>query len=386
MVNKNKDTAHEEKKRKGVRKDGLLQKSICIGVDSETGKRKFKVVYGKSKAELTRKAAVIIDSVEMGIYADDKHKTLESYAKHWLLAYKADVSASTRHGYNNIIKNHLGPCKFIRLKDLKKSDLQIQLNSLSSPELKRRFKLTLNQILETAIEDGLIYRNVCRNIVVPPLERAKKRALTELEEKAIEKADLSQKERAFIELLKYTGIRKGEALALTKSDIDLKNNRIHINKALSFNGNSPSIGNVKTYAGNRDIDILSPLRPSLEEYLSTLKTLIIFPNRSGQSMSKTSSRKFWEVIYRKLNTAAGGTHKYEDGKLVYMIEPIKGLTPHIFRHNYATILYYAKVDLKDAARILGHADIRMIIDVYAHLDKQKSDSTNKIEEYLAKIG
>ena len=38
---------------------------------------------------------------------------------------------------------------------------------------------------------------------------------------------------------------------------------------------------------------------------------------------------------------------------------IDNLTPHIFRHTYATILYNASVDVKSAQRFLGHADINM---------------------------
>lgn len=68
-----------------------------------------------------------------------------------------------------------------------------------------------------------------------------------------------------------------------------------------------------------------------------------------------------------------------------IIDAVPGLTPHIFRHNYATNLYYAGVDLKEAQRLLGHADAKTVIEIYTHLDKEKSNSAPKIEEYFKKI-
>lgn len=50
---------------------------------------------------------------------------------------------------------------------------------------------------------------------------------------------------------------------------------------------------------------------------------------------------------------------------------IDNITPHMFRHTYATILYNAGVDVKSAQRFLGHADINMTLKIYTHLSQQK---------------
>ena len=92
-------------------------------------------------------------------------------------------------------------------------------------------------------------------------------------------------------------------------------------------------------------------------------------------MSKTVYRRFWDRIYRKLQTAAG----YQG----VGPNPIDGLTPHIFRHNFATMLYYAGVDVKEAQRILGHSDSRTTIEIYTHLDQEQSKSKNKMEAFIA---
>ena len=43
------------------------------------------------------------------------------------------------------------------------------------------------------------------------------------------------------------------------------------------------------------------------------------------------------------------------------------LTPHIFRHNYCTMLYYAGVDVKEAQRLMGHSSIKITLEIYTHL-------------------
>ena len=55
----------------------------------------------------------------------------------------------------------------------------------------------------------------------------------------------------------------------------------------------------------------------------------------------------------------------------------------MFRHEYATMLYYSGIDLKEAARLMGHTDIKLILEIYADLDSKLSKSTDKLEQFLA---
>lgn len=57
----------------------------------------------------------------------------------------------------------------------------------------------------------------------------------------------------------------------------------------------------------------------------------------------------------------------------------KRVTPHIFRHSYATAAWY-NTELKDAeiGQVLGHKDGRMVRDVYLHIDEK--ETARKLEE------
>lgn len=92
-------------------------------------------------------------------------------------------------------------------------------------------------------------------------------------------------------------------------------------------------------------DILYDL---ISGYVKCLENLYLFTTEAGAICSKTSFVYTWPSIMRKLNKTAGGKDD---------IKPIIGLTPHILRHDYATSLYYAGVDIKEAQYLLGHSDI-----------------------------
>lgn len=365
------------------RADGRYKKAIYLGNDAD-GKRLYKYVYAKSKEELEAKAADIIYHVKNGIYADDKGLTVGSWASKWIDIYKTTVSSNTLNGYNNIIKNHIADIKDIKLQDLKKTDVQIAINKLSGHyDLQRRLKLTMNQMLEAAIDEGLVYKNVARNVVLPRQEKKEKRTLTEIEKTSIDNADFTLREKAFVYLLLHTGMRRGEALALTINDIDFTNDIIKINKSLAFGNNQSVVKSPKTKGSYREIDMLSKLKPVLLEYINTINTLYLFTNENGTTMSRMGYKRMWDSIYAKLNIAAGGKSVLKEREYTHEVDLLNGLTPHIFRHNFATVLYYAGVDVKDAQRILGHSDIKTTLNIYTHLDKNKSKSKSKLELYMA---
>ncbi|MDR0396667.1 MAG: tyrosine-type recombinase/integrase, partial [Oscillospiraceae bacterium] len=47
------------------------------------------------------------------------------------------------------------------------------------------------------------------------------------------------------------------------------------------------------------------------------------------------------------------------------------ITAHYLRHDYATRLYEAGIDIPTAMRLLGHADYNTTVKVYTHISKEK---------------
>jgi integrase len=88
------------------------------------------------------------------------------------------------------------------------------------------------------------------------------------------------------------------------------------------------------------------------------------PTDKNKWMSKSSYVRFWNGIIKAMGA--------ED------------LTAHIFRHNYATMLYYSNVSIKMAAKLMGHNSINMIMEIYAHLDEMQERTAEKLNDVFKK--
>ncbi|MCT4544593.1 MAG: site-specific integrase [Vallitalea sp.] len=359
------------------RKDGRYCANIQTGYDEITGKRKFKTIYAYSIADLERKKADIIVKLEKGILVEDKGITVEQWANKWIDTYKTGKSYKTYQMYDNVIRNHINKeLGSIKVKDLKQIHIQKLINdrhAIGRTRLLEQIKITINQILESAIDNNLIYKNVCRSIEMPSKIKKEKRALYDYEKSSLKKADLTLMQSSLVNILYYCGLRRGEVLGLTKNDI--KNDKIDINKTLVFEKNKGVIKPMpKSEAGIRKIPIPKELNAILTPYLNSINTLYLFTKKDGTIMTESSFRKLWTRIINKMNIANGGTDK---------LKTITGLTPHVFRHNYATFLYYAGIKIKDAQYLLGHKSVDITLNIYTHLDKENNETIQKLDSYFA---
>ena len=69
----------------------------------------------------------------------------------------------------------------------------------------------------------------------------------------------------FAFFLLYTGLRRGELLALKWEDIDFENHVINVRQAVTYGGNQPKIKTPKTQAGNRKVALLDVLEAELKK-------------------------------------------------------------------------------------------------------------------------
>lgn len=347
------------------RADGRYATSIQVGHRSD-GKPKLKTLYGKTIRELENKVAEFKSLQNKGIVVDDKSLTLGEWAKKWLELYKKNKSYNTYEMYRNAVGTHIIPTiGNMRLGSLKKHMLQELLNKLVEDGKERTaevVRLTLNQIIASAIDEQYIYVDITRGLTLPKKTKKEKRALTDDELIALKDANLTAKERAFAGLMIYAGLRRGEALALTLSDIDLQNRIIHVNKTVIFKKNTPEIKNTpKSDSGVRDVPIPDELYLILKTYLMECvgAKYIFTMERTGELISMSSLRKLWGRIITKANLSTD-------------------VTPHICRHTYATKLFYGGVDAKTAQKLLGHANISMTLDIYTHLQSDAEDVRQQI--------
>lgn len=292
---------------------------------------------------------------------------METWAANWLEIYKKSNEKKTIKNYESIIKLHINPkLGAIKLKDLTQLDIVDLLNDMKEKGITktRNYTLqTINQILNKAIENNLINRNVALGIKLPAHKAKEKKILPNNIIKKI--CDLSEEnEDAFMFMfLIYTGLRRGELVPLTIKDIDLKNKTITINKAIHYEHNKPEIKGTKTNE-NRVIPIFDIIYDKLSDLVKK-RTDYLFVSSSGTIMSEQSIKRKLEKITKLVN------YKF---------------TYHQCRHTFITLMYKADIDVKQAQQWSGHKDITVLLNTYTHLDSQMNKkSIEKMNKSCGKV-
>lgn len=362
------------------RKDGRYATTVMIGYKDD-GRPNNVFLSAKTEKALQEKIIDLKMKVKAGELVKQSGMLLGDYADIWMDTYKASAGINTKAMYKNALEKHIKPgIGHLPLDKLVRSDAQKLINdNQAHPRTCEIIRMTLVQILNSAVDDKLLQDNVAKKVSLPKRHKAEKRALTDLEREALKKADFTMVERAFVLILFYFGLRRGEALALTKSDINLKKGTLTVNKSVVFDVNTPIVKfGAKTDAGNREIPIPGSAQSFLRDFLKATDTFYLFPGKNTETLSKSQYVKMWGRIVKKMNEAVT-TEK----ERMLCSEPIQGLTAHIFRHNYCTMLYYSGISQKKAVELMGHSDIKMIMEVYAHLDDKKEYVQEKLNNAIA---
>lgn len=226
------------------------------------------------------------------MYRYDEY-TLSQWIDEWYKTYVVNrVKPTTQANYHNItniyIKPYLGQ---IKLMELKSAHVQEFYNSLltggringnknkgfRSSSIQCIHKV-LRTLLQAAYLNDLIPKNPVSNkrVTLPKKEQdAKVNTLTPAEQKKIEKLCVGTRFGTAIILDLYTGLRRGELLALTWNDVDFKNRTLTVNKQLNrlrnFDSNSITktsltISNYTKSSVERKIALPSAIIEMLENY------------------------------------------------------------------------------------------------------------------------
>ena len=112
--------------------------------------------------------------------------------------------------------------------------------------------------------------------------------------------------------------------------------------------------------------------------------MFLFTKKDGEFVTHNSYVAMWNRILLAMNAAAGDLNAYDKakGKTVIQISVVSGLTAHVFRHNYCTMLYYAGVPVKDAQYLMGHDNPMTTLGIYTHLDNLNTFSADLLNRYL----
>ena len=385
------------KSRNKRRADGRIAVQVYIGRDKETGKRKYKTVYGATQKEADEKAMQAKIKLQKGIDLSAERDTFGQWKARFLVAKESDGVGHSQMDSYKCYCRHLSMLDDIPIYKISLWDIQNIIMELAKdkPDKKglakntlKHIKGTAKQILQLAVEARAIDFNPAQDVKIPANAPEKHReALTEEQQQWI--VDTPHKMQRAAMIMMYSGLRRGELTPLTWSDIDLVKNTISVNKSVEMINGRPRLKEgAKTKAGVRVVNIPQKLSDFLIQEKEKENPLCIYVVHSekGTMLSNYAWRSMWKDYMEELNIKYGynGENiKKSKFKLPMKIPPF---TPHWLRHTFATLLYMAGVDVMTARDQLGHANIQTTLSIYTHLSqKYKDKNIEKLNEYLDKI-
>ena len=354
------------------RKDGTWEARVTIGISAD-GKQQRKSLYGKTRQEVSAKMTDLLNNLQKGIITNPTEMTLAEWLDFYMLEYKKQyVKPTTYNNYTVKVKNHIKPAiGHYKLKALRQDIIQKFVNSLSGKGLAPStvidiFKV-LSNALETAVDDGLIVRNVANRVKLPKTTKPQITVLTQEQQNAfVEQAKVTYMGVVYIFDL-CTGMRLGELLGLKWQDIDFEQNQLHIKRIIR------KVKDPDNPEEHWHLEFGTPKTPTSERIIPLNETAIKVLADVWEQQEKNKE---------KANTA------YEDNDLVFCtqlgrpLDPnnirrtcysicakigVSNIHPHCLRHTFVTRGAENNVDVRVMQKFLGHATIKETADTYTHV-------------------
>lgn len=351
-------------------KDGTKHRQNLCSKKSSKDLENQVEAFKKQVEESLRKGQIATQASDMSVY---------EYAQQWKKTFKQTREANTQAMYENIIEKKIVALSGVKLSEVSRIHFQQLINSNADhPRTCQQIQVTFKQIIKSAIWDSRLpaeaYDRICSDISLPEYKAPKKRPLTALEKEAIQKADFTDRERCYVYLIYGLGLRREEALALCRTDINLQTRKVRVHTAVTFVSNDPIEKGPKSDNGYREIPMPDFLCQFLSVYLHAKNGYLIQKVRGGGKLTKSSFRRMWDSIRDKINIAAGGNS---------VVDMVPGLTSHVFRHNFCTELCYQvpKISIKKIAEIMGDTE-KMVMDVYSHIQEDKEKTAEAVESAI----
>lgn len=337
--------------------------------------------------EATAERRRFIDEIERGEVKRRSGMTFEDYSAAWLEERRRDKAHGTwekNESQLKCVRMHLAKAKLDEIRPQMLEECYRALMDGQSPSGRHLsgtyvngIHVTLHRMFKQAVKDGHVPSNPCDLAEAPSVDTRERKAMrrdgiVDL----ISKLDPEDPLQFAIRMMVKTGIRRGEAHALSVGDVDRVAMVLHIRHSFDEGGN---LKEPKTRAGIRDLPLTESALADIDARLAFMERdfarvrkryktngPVIGPdtplvcNGLAERMLPHSSSRWWARERKRLG--------YPDWTL------------HELRHSYVTELARRKVDPKVLQTIAGHAKFSTTMDIYAHVDlEDKRDALRVVD-------
>lgn len=365
----------EKKLPKGIRKrqNGLYEANFKVNGQRYT-------FYNRDLDALKKTVEDKRYEIKNGLYHKETTITVDQWFHTWLNTYKTNIKMNTtqtyKYVYEELIKGDFAKKK---IKEVTANMVQIKLNTLDKQGYAtgriNMVYVIFSGMFKQAYRLEMISKNPMDAVVMPRKRDCNKdktdKALTEEQQALFFKYAEDSRYYDFYRFAICTGCRIGEIQALRWQDIDFENSLIHINGTLIQMRETGEriIDSPKTSSSRREIDMLPQL------------ILLLKRRKKNQDNNKRMLQDKWKEEAGLDNLV----FTYEDGGALWAdsirrdirsitarIRKEEGIdfprvTPHTFRHTFATRGLETGFDLKTMQKILGHSSLAITADTYSHV-------------------
>ncbi|SBV94187.1 Tyrosine recombinase XerD [uncultured delta proteobacterium] len=285
------------------------------------------------------------------------HPVAEGYLQHLLV--EKGLSENTLTAYANDLSDFLSflanrsfPLEDVTDQTLFLYIVDVRRLGLSGRSLARRLS-ALRGLFSFACREKVFTANPAEFLENPKFTRSLPEVLTREEMAAVLNSPdigdrLGFRDRTMLEMLYACGLRASELVGLHALHFDPGTNVLRV----FGKGAKERLVPVHAEAVGFLSDYIAHWRP-----LFSPKEPALFLNRSGKGLSRVA---LWKIVQRHVQKAG-------------ILRPI---SPHTFRHSFATHLLEGGADLRSVQLLLGHADISAT-EIYTHVQAERLAQTHK---------
>lgn len=341
--------------------------------------------HSKSQARLyaVRKEA---EALRHG-FSEPNMLTFQDVYEEWFKSYRNQVKESTWAKTQDNYRLHVLPV-FGAMKLTKITPMQCQnaVNDWFKAGFSKyqTFLNLVSRVFQYAIRMNLTNDDPTKKVIIP---RDRNKPITTMADNYYTRDELKQFFRAledrddqqqftFFRLLAYTGMRKGEALALQWSDIDFVHGTISIARTQTRGAKGIIVNSPKTFNSIRTINVD-------RDTLNILKKWQWQQRQDFMQFGVEYGGADQIVFSTRYNTMIGPAQPVNWLDTLQSTYNLKHVTPHGFRHTYATLAFAAGLTIKEVQKQLGHRSFMTTMDVYTSVTKsQDSEMAATYAKYL----
>ena len=357
-------------KRRGNGEGGIYQRESdgkwCASVDLGfvNGKRRRKVIYGKTRKEVADKLKALHRDQAVGINISLQPQTVQEFLETWLeQTVKRRNRVRTYEKYAQDIRHHIGPALGrYQLTKLTPEHVQTMLNALVDQGLSQRSIRNVRAVLRAALNQAMRYGHVVRNVAtlvdVPGTATFAAEPLNQEQAQQLLAVVKGHRLEVLYRIALGLGLRKGEILGLRWEDVDLEAATIHITGTLQRQHGRLERSPTKTEASVRRI----ALPPGLLEMLRQ--------HKQRQDLERTGNDQ-WQMSGMVFTSTIGTPLAPETLIELFKASLERANLPknvrfHDLRHSCATLMITRGIHPRVVMEVLGHSQISTTMNTYAH--------------------